>query len=205
MDGPETRDWPDSDLAERLVAYDEALAAGAPVDRIAAGDLSDDVREGLSCLEMLARLKLSAHIADALAPPPGETQPEPSLPGGESEKLGFRKETVATVPARLGRFEIRRSSAREAAAWSSWRKDPALRRLVALKIPRPEALLTPEPRQRFLREGRAASLDHPDLVTVFEAGEIGALCYLASAYCPGLTLKEWLGQHGGPVPPRPPT
>jgi len=81
--------------------------------------------------------------------------------------------------------------------------DPALRRQVAVKVPRPEALLTPELRQRFLREGRvAACLDHPNIVTVFEAGEIGAICYLASAYCPGITLREWLRQYGSPVPPR---
>src|SRR5262249_21685824 len=42
----------------------------------------------------------------------------------------------------------------------------------------------------------------PNLMTVFEAGEIGTVCYLASAYCPGLSLKEWLRQHGSPVPPR---
>ncbi len=202
MGAPETTDWLDSDLAEQLVAYDEALAAGAPVDHLVTDDLSDGVREGLSCLEMLARLRLSARIADALAPPPDDTQPELSRPGDPGEKLGFRTDAVAAVPARLGRFEIRRILGQGGCGVVFLAHDPALRRLVALKIPRPEALLTPELRQRFLREGRAAAgLDHPNLVTVFEAGEIGALCYLASAYGPGITLKEWLRRHGGPVPP----
>jgi tetratricopeptide (TPR) repeat protein len=75
--------------------------------------------------------------------------------------------------------------------------DPQLRRLVALKVPRPETVVTKELRQRLLREARAAAgLEHPNLVTVYEAGEVGPVCYLASAYCPGTTLAAWLkGRH----------
>src|SRR5262249_31804716 len=44
-----------------------------------------------------------------------------------------------------------------------------LGRRVALKVPRAEALLTPELRARFLREARAAAaLDHPGVVRVHE-------------------------------------
>src|SRR5206468_2374158 len=56
-------------------------------------------------------------------------------------------------------------------------------------------------RDRFLREARtAAGLDHPHIVPVFEAGEVGVVCYIASAYCPGPTLAEWLRQRTEPVP-----
>src|SRR5262249_6878289 len=73
-----------------------------------------------------------------------------------------------------------------------------LDRPIALKVPRPEALLTPELRQRFLREGQlAAGLDHPHLVPVHEAGEVGSICYLASAYVPGASLSTWLAGHRG--------
>src|SRR5205823_9946850 len=79
--------------------------------------------------------------------------------------------------------------------------DPRLGRDVALKVPRPEAVVTPELRERFLREARAAAgLDHPGLVPVYEAGEIGPVCYIASAYCPGVTLAAWLKQRAEPVP-----
>jgi serine/threonine protein kinase len=65
-------------------------------------------------------------------------------------------------------------------------RDPTLDREVALKIPRPEVVATPELRARFLREARAAaSLDHPHLVTVYEAGNVGPVCYIASRFCPG--------------------
>jgi WD40 repeat protein len=79
--------------------------------------------------------------------------------------------------------------------------DPQLCREVALKVPRPEALATPELRERFGREARAAAaLDHPNLVPVYEAGTEGAVFYIASAYCPGKTLAEWLRRRSDPVP-----
>jgi hypothetical protein len=60
-------------------------------------------------------------------------------------------------------------------------------------VPRAEALLDAEGRARFLREARAAaSLDHPHLVAVHEAGEAGPVCYIAAAYCPGVSLAAWL-------------
>jgi hypothetical protein len=56
--------------------------------------------------------------------------------------------------------------------------DPQLGRRVAVKIPRPETLLTAGARARFLCEARAAArLDHPHIVPVFESGEEGLYCY----------------------------
>ncbi len=64
-------------------------------------------------------------------------------------------------------------------------------------------LVNTELRQRFLREARAAAaLDHPNLVPVYESGEAGGVCYIASAYCPGITLAQWLQELSSSVPPR---
>ncbi len=80
-------------------------------------------------------------------------------------------------------------------------EDVRLGRLVALKVPRPESLGSAVLRRRFLREARAAAgLDHPNLVPVYESGEAGALCYIASAYCEGPTLAAWLRERAAPVP-----
>ena len=48
----------------------------------------------------------------------------------------------------------------------------------------------------------AAGLDHPNIVPVYEAGEAGPVCYIASAYCPGITLANWLRLRSLPVPSR---
>jgi WD40 repeat protein len=113
------------------------------------------------------------------------------------------KGAPANGSSRLGRFELRRELGRGGCGivWLAY--DPNLRREVALKVPRPEALVTAEFRQRFLLEARAAAgLEHPHLVAVYETGEIGPVCYMASAYVPGETLAQWLRRQTAPVPPR---
>ena len=81
------------------------------------------------------------------------------------------------------------------------RSDSALGRQVALKVPHPAVLVTPEFRRRFLREAEAASrLDHPHIVPVYEVGDEGPICYIASAYCEGVTLARWLRIQTAPIP-----
>jgi serine/threonine-protein kinase len=51
--------------------------------------------------------------------------------------------------------------------------------------------------QRFLRESQlAASLDHPNIVPVYDAGEEDGLLYIAMAYIDGSDLKTLLAQEG---------
>ncbi len=80
-------------------------------------------------------------------------------------------------------------------------EDPALRRQVALKVPHAAVLALASVRRRFLREAEAASrLDHPNIVPVYEMGEEGPVLYIASAYCQGPTLADWLRQRATPMP-----
>ena len=102
---------------------------------------------------------------------------------------------------RIGRFEIRRALGEGGYGIVLLAFDPQLGREVALKIPRAEALVTRELRTRFQYEARiAAGLDHPNIVPVYDAGEVGPVCYIASAFCPGVTLAEWLHKRDQPVP-----
>jgi tetratricopeptide (TPR) repeat protein len=103
----------------------------------------------------------------------------------------------------LGRFAIRHELGRGAFGVVYLAYDPRLRRELALKVPRAEVLLTPELRRRFQHEAMAAAgLDHPNIVPVYEAGEEGSVCFIASAYSPGITLAAWLHHRTGPVPYR---
>jgi serine/threonine protein kinase len=76
-----------------------------------------------------------------------------------------------------------------------------LERKVALKVITPELAHDAGFRTRFERESRlAASIDHPNVVPVYEAGESEGLLYIAMRYVAGTDLKAVLT--GGPLEPR---
>ena len=70
-------------------------------------------------------------------------------------------------------------------------EDERLGRRVALKLVRPELAASAETSARFEREARAvAKLAHEHIVTVFEAGRIDDVAYLAMELVPGKSLEE---------------
>lgn len=82
-------------------------------------------------------------------------------------------------------------------------EDTRLGRMVALKVPLPERHLDASGRRRFLHEARsAASLDHPNLCSIHEAGESDdGILFLAMPLYPGETLAACLARDGA-IPPR---
>src|ERR671936_15537 len=75
--------------------------------------------------------------------------------------------------------------------------DPRLKRNVALKLLAPELVQDEGFRVRFLRESQlAASLDHPNVVPIYEAGGLDGLFYIAMRYVDGTDLKTWLRREG---------
>ena len=64
--------------------------------------------------------------------------------------------------------------------------DESLGRPVALKLIAPELVQDDRFRRRFLKEPRlAASLDHPNVIPIYEAGEHEGQLYLAMRYVQG--------------------
>src|SRR5688572_28405264 len=81
--------------------------------------------------------------------------------------------------------------------------DLRLKRNVALKLLAPELAQDEGFRVRFLRESQlAASLDHPNVVPVYEAGEVDGLLYIAMRYVVGTDLKALLRTEGALTPER---
>jgi hypothetical protein len=81
--------------------------------------------------------------------------------------------------------------------------DIHLGRPVALKILSDGAALDERYRMRLLQESRrAASLDHPNVVPVYEAGEADGRLFLAMRYVPGTDLKALLRREGALEPSR---
>src|SRR6266702_3152584 len=70
-------------------------------------------------------------------------------------------------------------------------RQPALDRLVALKILPPQTAAAPGFIERFNREARAlAKLSHPNIVAVHEFGQAGGLPFLIMEFVDGLNLRE---------------
>ena len=127
----------------------------------------------------------------------------PDIERGDSAWLPKLSPQTFPGPHRVGRFELRRQLGKGGCGIVFLAFDPKLEREVALKIPRPEMLLSSDARRRLIREALAAAeFDHPNLVPVYETGEIGPVCFIATAFCPGLTLGEWLEKQSFSVPIR---
>jgi YVTN family beta-propeller protein len=72
-----------------------------------------------------------------------------------------------------------------------------LKRNVALKLLAPELAEDERFRERFLRESElAASLDHPNVVPIYDAGEVEGLLYIAMRYVPGTDMRQLLRREG---------
>jgi|GEM_PF-2895768 len=94
---------------------------------------------------------------------------------------------------RIGRFRIVRKLGQGGYGVVLLAIDPELDREVALKVPKLDSLLDSEFVCRFEREAKiAGGLRHPHIVPVYESGSIGPVSYIASAYCKGPTLAQWL-------------
>ena len=75
--------------------------------------------------------------------------------------------------------------------------DLSLQRAVALKLIAPELAEDERFRRRFLKESRlAASLDHANVIPIYEAGEQDGQLYLAMRMVEGSDLKALLRRHG---------
>ena len=80
-------------------------------------------------------------------------------------------------------------------------EDLRLGRKVALKLLSPQLADSEQFRQRFIRESRlAASLDHPNIVPIYEAGDADGQLFIAMRYVVGSDLKKLLVEQGGRLP-----
>ncbi|MDR1705934.1 MAG: Stk1 family PASTA domain-containing Ser/Thr kinase [Clostridiales bacterium] len=69
--------------------------------------------------------------------------------------------------------------------------DRKLNRPVSLKVLREEYSVDEEFRKRFIREARSvASLNHQNIVNVYDVGQDGGINYIVMEYIAGMTLKE---------------
>jgi streptogramin lyase len=79
-------------------------------------------------------------------------------------------------------------------------EDMTLGRKVAIKLLAPELAEDERFRERFLKESRlAASLEHPNIITIYEARQVDSSLYLAMRYVEGTDLRALIAD-GGALP-----
>lgn len=177
---PSTDDSFDEDQLAYLVRFDECLRLGR---------IPTDPPDGLTDAQLAELTRAATCLAEL----------EELIPRYRARQA---EDLAHGIPDRVGGFEIREvlGSGGFAVVYKAY--DRVLDRMVALKIPRPHVLASPELRKRFVREALvAAQLDHSQIVPIYEAGEDGDLPYIAYAYCEGPTLAAWLKERQEPLPP----
>jgi serine/threonine-protein kinase len=116
-----------------------------------------------------------------LKPKPADMDTHTDFPIG-AEFLGYRTEQVV---GRGGMGVVYRAY------------DLRLKRAVALKFIAPDLAVDEGFRERFLRESElAASLEHPNVIPIHDAGEVDGRLYLAMRYVDRTDLRTLLRQDG---------
>lgn len=121
--------------------------------------------------------------------------------GGIGAKKGGAEGTViiegaaATAPT-LGRYQIVKELGRGAMGTVYLGKDPKINRQVAIKTLRfddeVDEATAKSVKERFFREAESAgSLNHPNIIKIFDAGEDNELCYIAMELLDGDDLKKF--------------
>lgn len=116
-------------------------------------------------------------------------------PAATAVATSARELAVPRQPATLGRYRIESEIGRGSMGAVYLGRDPQIGRQVAIKtlaLGREfGADQLGEARERFFREAETAGrLQHPDIVTIFDAGEAGDLAWIAMEYVRGADLQR---------------
>ena len=170
-------------------------------DFLAAGRLEPAFAEFRRCSpsDTLATVmyKLSIAFEEQAKPERAEAVLEWMKRTHGDEQLGkHKRQKQAGMPRRLGRYVIERRIGKGAMGAVYLAKDPRINRAVAVKaIPIEQEFEDEElkeARLRFYREAESAGrLTHPNIITVFDAGEDKGLAFIAMEYVPGIALKDF--------------
>ena len=95
----------------------------------------------------------------------------------------------------LGPYEIRSHLGAGGMGEVYLAHDSRLERTVALKVLPPGLATDPQRMNRFIQEAKTtSSLNHPNLLTIYEISQEGQLNYIASEFVDGTTLREHMSK-----------
>ncbi len=185
---------------DTLLARDATLAGlrGSPGAALPRGQALQDLQERLRRLRPAA----DAGRADDRTPLHGDTSTTDPPAGAAAERTEAGLDFLAPAQqadelGRLGAYRILRKLGAGGMGLVFLAEDTLLRRRVALKTMLPQVAASPEARERFLREARAAaSIEHEHIVAIHHVGEDNHVAYLAMPLLRGESLESRLGRAG---------
>ncbi|HEX7448953.1 MAG TPA: protein kinase [Pirellulales bacterium] len=176
-----------------------------------AGRLSQ--AEGAAIEAHVSRCTGACHQVLSSLPPRTKNRKSGATPGRNDATATFDSKHRATQPdnlldpaparpQRFGRFEILELLGKGAFGAVYRARDTQLGRVVALKIPRKGLLQSADERERFLREAKAAAtLHHPNICPLHEAGELDGRQYMVMTLIDGEPLSKLI-ERGRPLAER---
>ena len=189
---------------EELVAHEFLLATAAAADNSREGEDVAPLSEEPAVPPQLQAF-VDAYREDSAA---GRLVPLreyllrfPDLDRVAAARFAAREETrhqwsqhsVLEPGGRVGAYRIQREIGRGGQGAVFLAIDERLNRQVALKVLTDAALVSEQAKARFRREAMVASrFDHPGICTVYEAGSVNGLAYVAMQYLQGQTLAQRL-------------
>ena len=104
------------------------------------------------------------------------------------------------VGQKIGKYEILAELGQGGMGVVYKARDPFIGRLVALKTITPELVSDKEILERFKREAQSAgTLQHPNIVTIYDLGEADGLPYIAMEFVEGESLQSIITRRA-PIP-----
>ncbi len=141
------------------------------------------------CQKELERLAVGDYADDFDDLRANQTNDDTKLVSPSSNEVA---ETIEAV-AKIARFTIHEKVGAGSFGQVYRARDEELDRFVALKVVRPEALVSPNGVEAYLAEARLhAQLRHEAIVQVFDAGRTEEVCYVVFEYLSGGTLRDSL-------------
>jgi serine/threonine protein kinase len=184
----------ESTLVEHL---DHCHRCQSLLDTLVGGtDLSDVVGRRLSSQDPMDEVRLQPWIDGLKHISAGPASGEQEAIDEQQLKFLTPSEDPQYVGC-LGRYSILDMVGRGGMGLVLRAWDPALNRIVAIKVLTPRLANDPSSRKRFLREARAAAaITHAHVVPIYSVGKCGEVLYLEMQFVEGNSLQEKIDQQG---------